>query len=197
MRKSADDKKAWKVNVINIISSNACTILWTTATMCSISFWIRSCSFCVRLILTQSQQKLFAFLVCWNVRSLCDKQCGPRSDCSYRSTLLAFILNLSVMLGNYLQQTTSADDIFRCIFSWRFKGKFFIFQCCLLITFVNSLDPDQVWQIFEPDQGTICLTLGYIVLCLKELFKKKLFWGKISRRQKAWTITKKTGMGAN
>ena len=28
----------------------------------------------------------------------------------------ASILNLSVMLGNYLQQTTSADDIFRCIF---------------------------------------------------------------------------------
>ena len=25
-------------------------------------------------------------------------------------------LNLSVMLGNYLQQMTSADDIFRCIF---------------------------------------------------------------------------------
>ena len=32
------------------------------------------------------------------------------------STLFAFILNLSVMLGNYLQQTTSADNIFRCIF---------------------------------------------------------------------------------
>ena len=31
-------------------------------------------------------------------------------------TLFASILNLSVMLGNYLQQTTSADDIFRCIF---------------------------------------------------------------------------------
>ena len=26
------------------------------------------------------------------------------------------------MFGNYLQRTTSADDIFRCIFSWRFKG---------------------------------------------------------------------------
>ena len=26
------------------------------------------------------------------------------------------------MLGNYLQQTTSADDIFRCIFSRPFKG---------------------------------------------------------------------------
>ena len=32
------------------------------------------------------------------------------------STLFASILNLSVMFGNYLQQTTSADDIFRCIF---------------------------------------------------------------------------------
>ena len=32
------------------------------------------------------------------------------------SPLFASILNLSVMLGNYLQQTTSADDIFRCIF---------------------------------------------------------------------------------
>ena len=31
-------------------------------------------------------------------------------------TLLASILNTSVMLGNYLQQTTSADDILKCIF---------------------------------------------------------------------------------
>ena len=40
------------------------------------------------------------------------------------STLLASILNLSVMLGNYLQQTTSAD-IFRCLFllgALRFKS---------------------------------------------------------------------------
>ena len=37
-------------------------------------------------------------------------------------TLFAYIFNSSVMLDNYLQQTTSADDIFRCIFSWRFKG---------------------------------------------------------------------------
>ena len=35
--------------------------------------------------------------------------------CSW-SMLFASILNSSVMLGNYLQQTTSADDIFRCIF---------------------------------------------------------------------------------
>ena len=32
------------------------------------------------------------------------------------STLFASILNSSVILGNYLQQTTSADGIFRCIF---------------------------------------------------------------------------------
>ena len=37
------------------------------------------------------------------------------------STLFAHILNLSVMLVNYLQQTTSAEDIFRCIF---FLGAF-------------------------------------------------------------------------
>ena len=38
------------------------------------------------------------------------------------SELFDTILNSSVILGNYLQKTTSADDIFRCIFSWRFKG---------------------------------------------------------------------------
>ena len=32
------------------------------------------------------------------------------------STLFPSILNSPVMLGNYLQQTTSADDILRCIF---------------------------------------------------------------------------------
>ena len=37
-------------------------------------------------------------------------------------TLFGSILNLTVMLGNYLQQRASADKIFRCIFSWCFKG---------------------------------------------------------------------------
>ena len=32
------------------------------------------------------------------------------------SMLFASILKSSVILGNYLQQTTSVDDIFRCIF---------------------------------------------------------------------------------
>ena len=32
------------------------------------------------------------------------------------STLFAYTLNSSVMLGNYLQQTASADNISRCIY---------------------------------------------------------------------------------
>ena len=39
------------------------------------------------------------------------------------STLFASLLNPLVMLGNYLQQTTLANDFFRCIFSWCFKVK--------------------------------------------------------------------------
>ena len=43
-------------------------------------------------------------------------QTAPIGAVCSGSTLFASILNSSVMLGNYLQQTTSADDIFRCIF---------------------------------------------------------------------------------
>ena len=51
-------------------------------------------------------------------------QTAPIGAVCSGSTLFASILNLSVILGSYLQQTTSADDIFRCIFSWHFKGIF-------------------------------------------------------------------------
>ena len=44
-----------------------------------------------------------------------DQTASIRAVCS-KSTLFASILNSSVMLGNYLLQTTSAEDIFRCIF---------------------------------------------------------------------------------
>ena len=40
-------------------------------------------------------------------------QTAPIGAVHSGSTLFASILNLSVMLGNYLQQTTSAEDIFR------------------------------------------------------------------------------------
>ena len=43
-------------------------------------------------------------------------QTAPIGAVCSGSTLFPSILNSSVMLGIYLQQTTSADDIFRCIF---------------------------------------------------------------------------------
>ena len=46
-------------------------------------------------------------------------QTAPIGAVCSGSTLFASILNSSAMLGNYLQQTTSADDIFICIFFLR------------------------------------------------------------------------------
>ena len=43
-------------------------------------------------------------------------QTAPIGAVCSGSTLFASILNSSAMLNNYLQQKTSADDIFRCIF---------------------------------------------------------------------------------
>ena len=43
-------------------------------------------------------------------------QTAPIGAVCSGSMLFASILNSSIMLGNYLQQTTSADNIFRCIF---------------------------------------------------------------------------------
>ena len=51
-------------------------------------------------------------------------QTAPIGAVCSGSTLFASILNSSVMLGNYLQQTTSADNIFKCIFfSWGLRIK--------------------------------------------------------------------------
>ena len=43
-------------------------------------------------------------------------QTAPIGAVCSGSTQFTSILNSLVMLGNYLQQTTSADDILRCIF---------------------------------------------------------------------------------
>ena len=65
-------------------------------------------------------------------------QTAPIGAVCSGSTLFASILNSSVMLGNYLQQTTSAEDIFRCIFFLALKGlikQIFITKCvCSKIT---------------------------------------------------------------
>ena len=43
-------------------------------------------------------------------------QTSPIGAVCSGSTLFASIFNSSVILGNFLQQTSSADDIFKCIF---------------------------------------------------------------------------------
>ena len=48
--------------------------------------------------------------------SMNPEQTAPIGAVCSGSTLFASIFNSAVMVGNYLQQTTSADDIFRCIF---------------------------------------------------------------------------------
>ena len=48
--------------------------------------------------------------------SLDPDQTPPIGAVCSGSTLFASILNLSELLGNYLQQRTSADDIFRFMF---------------------------------------------------------------------------------
>ena len=51
-------------------------------------------------------------------------QTAPIGAVCSGSMLFASILNSSVLLGNYLQQSTSADNAF---FSWRFKGSISVF----------------------------------------------------------------------
>ena len=49
-------------------------------------------------------------------------QTAPVGAVCSGSTLFVSIHNSSVMLDNYLQQTTSADDISNAFFSCHFKG---------------------------------------------------------------------------
>ena len=67
------------------------------------------------------------------VNSVDPDQTAPIGAVCSGSMLFASILNSSVMLGNYLQQTTSADDIFRCIFFLALQGlKHVCKQCASL-----------------------------------------------------------------
>ena len=69
-------------------------------------------------------------------------QTAPIGAVCSGSTLFASKLNSSVTLGNYLQQTTSADDIFRCIFFLALQAlSSFIsttVRKCLYISTVNN-----------------------------------------------------------
>ena len=72
-------------------------------------------------------------------------QTAPIGAVCSGSTLFASILNSSVMLGNYLQQTTSADDIFRYIFPGALR--------------VNSFKLNGVSHSYQMDQSISVLTV--------------------------------------
>ena len=94
-------------------------------------------------------------------------QTAPIGAVCSGSMLFASILNLSVMLGNYFHQTTSVDDIFKCIF---FLGALRVkvfgesklssdlkkqnFQECYLSVKQYSMGPEQTQCFVRPDQCT-------------------------------------------
>ena len=103
-----------------------------------------------------------------------------RAVCS-GSTLFASILNSPVMLGNYLQQTTSADYIFRCIFflgALRVQGRFVLFQikdiCYELKLPLSGSLQDQIhvllhhtyFQLFGLKKVLFCFRLKTYVMSL-------------------------------
>ena len=65
-------------------------------------------------------------------------QTAPVGAVCSGTNLFASTFNLSVMLGNYLQQTTSADDIFRCIF---FLGALRVNIICRIRNFGTAFKP--------------------------------------------------------
>ena len=96
------------------------------------------------------------------LRSLYGKQCGPRSDCSYMSSLfwVHTVCFYTYFICN-VRQLFAADDLSRRHFQMLFflcalkvNGDF----CRLLLTFANSLDPDQDGQNVGPDLDPNSLT---------------------------------------
>ena len=108
----------------------------------------------------QSQQKSSAFSSEASMANSVDpEQTDPKGAVCFGSKLFASILNSSVMLGSYLQQTASADDIFRCIFTWRFKGICF-YQTTIRVS--NKLSGSRPGANFINRVRTI-----YLKLCVR------------------------------
>ena len=78
-------------------------------------------------------------------------QTAPIGAVCSGSRLFASILNFSVMLGNYLQQTASANNIFRCIF----------FLGALRVKAGTGSQPLQAYRL---GQWTACHKIHYLTL---------------------------------
>ena len=90
-------------------------------------------------------------------------QTAPIGAVCSGSTLFPSIPNWSVNLGNYLQQATSADGIFRCIFflgALRVKEYVFILAYALCFISVLSNCPEDGdhwsgWWSYDGVSGTL------------------------------------------
>ena len=80
---------------------------------------------CILTLNAPIATKVFCFshlLKCF--RSLYGKQCGPRSDCSYGSSLFwVHAVCFYTLFVSNVRQFFAADDIFRCIFFLALKVK--------------------------------------------------------------------------
>ena len=84
-------------------------------------------------------------------------QTAPIGAICSGSTLFASIFKLSVMLGNYLQQTTFSD----AFFSWRFKGYTFVLETQICFNPLYSdrvLLPDMIQYTYD---DSLCMLWGH------------------------------------
>ena len=90
-------------------------------------------------------------------------QTAPIGTVCSGSTLFPSIPNWSVMLGNYLQQTTSADNIFRCIFFLAHQGLTQVFKYGKNSNLFNMLPDLQIRVHVFKNQNSYFSTKAYVV----------------------------------
>ena len=69
------------------------------------------------------------------------------------------------MLGNYLQQTTSADDIFRCIFSWRLRVNLQVFLQSNDIGLSSDVIKDSIRDLIQQPRNGHTFKTFFSTIC--------------------------------
>ena len=106
-------------------------------------------------------------------KSVDPDQTAPIGAVCSGSTLFASILNSSEMVGNYLQQTTSADNIFRRIFfAWLFFSCWFFFFKIIFLKFLAGI-PD---NLLGSRSGLIFCWMVCLFVCLLLYIPSQQLW---------------------
>ena len=130
--------------------------------------WTQKSSTCWRLIHRRPQRHWRGSQWKNYGRTVCRRQCLRPSRIFYRSYSSVLYSNSSVL---------SLGLVSMCSFN-----SLPTYECRLLITFANSLGPDQARQNVGSDLDSNCLTLWWYSW---KKFSKKLFCKEISRQQKS------------